>query len=223
MRLKSFCVAVSVLICAPITLALALGRQDYAAVIRSKPNLEHGAEVFRDCIACHGISGTGTSDGKVPRIAGQHFRLLAKQLVDYRYEERDIRMEDAIERHLLRDAQTIADVAAYVSQLESPDLPRRDKRAVTAPGAELYAARCQSCHGPAGEGNADKAVPRLAGQRYMYLVRQMHAAISGRRSSFSPRHVRLLEPLERDDILDVADFLSRSVWTDPAPPPSHSR
>jgi Cytochrome c553 len=218
MRQSSIFVAVGVLMLAPvIAWASSSVRTDYAAAVRSKPNLERGAELFRTCAACHGPSGEGTLDGNVPRIAGQHSHVLAKQLVDYRHEKRwDIRMERIADRHFLKDMQAVADVAAFASELKPPYPPRRGKHEPDSPGSPLYAARCQSCHGPAGEGNADKLVPRLAGQHYEYLVRQIYDAVDGRRPNLSRKHIRLLAKLERDDILDVAEFLSRSAWSDPA-------
>jgi cytochrome c553 len=194
--------------------AIASARQEYDAAVRSKPDLERGAGLFRTCAACHGPSGTGTIDGNVPRIAGQHYTVIVKQLVDYRHADRwDIRMERVTDRHFLGDVQAIADVAAHVSQLEPPDLPGAEVRSDPGPGAVLYAARCASCHGSAGEGDADKRVPRLAGQRYEYLVRQIYDAVEGRRPNLSHRHVRVLARLDRQEILDLCDFLARSAWT----------
>jgi cytochrome c553 len=46
---------------------------------RDKPNLDRGAELYGTCAACHGPTGSGTVDGQVPRIAGQHASVLVKQ------------------------------------------------------------------------------------------------------------------------------------------------
>jgi hypothetical protein len=53
-------------------------------------------------------------------------------------------------------------------------------------------------------------VPRLAGQHYGYLLREMHDAVEGRRPNFSLTHIRLLQKLDRDDFVGLADFLSRA-------------
>jgi cytochrome c553 len=52
-------------------------------------------------------------------------------------------------------------------------------------------------------------IPRIAGQHYEYLTRQIYDAVDGRRPNFSTAHVRLLARLERDDIVGLADYLSR--------------
>lgn len=194
-------------------------RSELDAATRATPDLDHGAELFRDCAACHGAAGDGTEDGGVPRIAGQHFRVLVKQLVDYRHEKRwDIRMEHYAGRRLLLDAQSIADVAAYTARL-GREMPRNvGDGTLVEQGASLYAQRCAECHGAVGEGDNRNTVPRLAGQHYEYLLRQMHDAVDGRRPNISSTHVRLLAKLERDDLVGVADFLSRSRWMPPAGP-----
>jgi cytochrome c553 len=81
---------------------------------------------------------------------------------------------------------------------------------LVAHGEEVYMQRRQSCHGATGEGAAEKIVPRLAGQHYGYLVREMHNAVAGRRPNFSIKHIRLLQKLARDDFVGLADFLSRA-------------
>lgn len=204
--------------------AASTSRQEYLSAVRAKPNLERGAEIFRTCAACHGPDGGGVPDGTVPRIAGQHFRMLAKQLVDYRHGGRwDIRMEHFTDRHLLPDAQAVADVAGYVSQLDAASAPGVGTGDHVDRGRGVYAARCQSCHGKSGEGDAGKLVPRIAGQHYEYLLRQMYDAVDGRRPNFPREHIRLLAKLERDDLLGVTDFLSRSPWVNRTTPdrPSH--
>jgi len=194
-------------------------RKEFATATRLVPDTVRGEELFRDCAVCHGRSGNGSDDGGVPRIAGQHFRVLVKQLVDYRHEKRwDIRMEHYAGRKLLEDAQSIADVAAYAAQL-GREMPRNvGDGTLVAHGEQVYARLCSECHGANGEGNNRTTTPRLAGQHYEYILRQMYDAVDGRRPNFSSSHVRLLEKLQRDDLAGVADFLSRSMWSPPPQP-----
>ena len=75
-------------------------RQDFSRVVASTPNLEHGAELFQQCTGCHGADGGGTPEGSVPRIAGQHYRVLARQIVDFRHGTRwNFRMEGVATSH----------------------------------------------------------------------------------------------------------------------------
>jgi cytochrome c553 len=185
-------------------------QQELAAVNRSIPNLDQGAEVFRICATCHGPEGGGTLDGQVPRIAGQHTSVLRKQLLDYRYDRRwDLLMENIARRHDLPNAQAIADVTAYIGGIDrEPPIGKGDGRRLQQ-GAASYAQLCRGCHGVAARGNAAHAVPRLAGQHYDYLRRQIYDAVDGRRPNFSPAHIRLLARLDYEDIQAIADYLSR--------------
>jgi len=193
-------------------LAMSPSQQEWTEALHSKPNLDRGAELFRICAACHGPAGGGTVDGGVPRIAGQHASVLAKQLVYFRYHRRwDPRMEHFADKHHLADAQAIADVAAYASQLDPGSERGVGSGALTEHGAGVYARLCRSCHGSSGEGDAKHAIPQIAGQHYEYLRRQIYDAVDGRRPNFSGAHVRLLARLEHDDITGLADYLSRIV------------
>jgi cytochrome c553 len=190
--------------------------RDFAEAVRAQPNLERGQNLFNTCAQCHGHAGSGSEDGTIPRIAGQHFNVLVRQLVDYRHNERwDIRMEHYAGRGLLADSQSIADVAGYVSQL-SRNQPRKvgDGELIER-GRAVFAGRCAQCHGKLGEGNDSEVIPKIAGQHYDYLLRQMHDAVDGRRPNFSREHIRLLAKLERDDLNGVADFLARAEWMGP--------
>ncbi len=195
------------------------GKQELSAALHARPDLDRGAELFRNCAVCHGPSGGGTSDGGVPRIAGQHVSVLAKQLVDYRHDRRwDLRMEHFSDNHHLPDAQAIADVTGYIHSLRVDLTPGVGDGALAGHGAEVYQRRCESCHGASADGNPKAMVPRIAGQHYEYLMRQIYDAVDGRRPNFSPAHVRLLARLDRDDIVGVSDFLSRQKV--PPPPPN---
>ncbi len=185
-------------------------QQELRDVRASTPDVAHGAELFRSCAACHGASGQGTLNGQVPRIAAQHVSVLEKQLVDYRHDRRwDLRMESVADRHHLPDAQAIADVATYVSQI-SEDFPNgKGPGTLLAQGADGYAQLCRGCHGADGQGDEKTATPLIAGQHYEYLRRQVYDAVDGRRPNFPAEHIRLFARLEHDDIVAIADYLSR--------------
>ncbi len=186
--------------------------QESRDALQSRPDLDHGAQVFQTCAACHGSSGAGTVDGNVPRIAGQHFSVLVKHVVDYRHDRRwDPRMEALVKGHELRNAQDIADVAAYASEIETGAGASVGVGSgeFLSQGAEVYARSCVSCHGDDGDGDAHQQIPRVAGQNYAYLVRQIHDAIEGRRPNFSGAHIRLLKQLDYTGILGVSDYLAR--------------
>lgn len=204
--------------------AVSSASRDFSAALRAQPDVNRGATLFRDCAACHGAGGMGSEEGNVPRIAGQHASVVIRQLVDYRYEQRwDIRMEHFAGRHILGTPQDIADVAAYAAQLVGVGPRNVGDGELTEHGSRAYADQCAHCHGSSGEGNAKDVVPILAGQHYEYLLRQMYDAVDGRRPNFSRSHVRLLARLEQDDLVGIADFLSRLDWPESHGPTSGER
>jgi cytochrome c553 len=182
---------------------------EYQTALRAVPDYSHGAELFAQCVSCHGSEGEGLPDGSTPRIAGQNFHVIVKQLVDFRYAKRwDFRMEQRANQHL-GGFQDIADVAMYLSAQ-----PRRSgvvavKPESLAKGANLYASNCASCHGEQAEGDEDAAVPMLAGQHPAYLLRQMYDAVDGRRPTLSRLHAQRIKPLDFEQLHAVADFLSQ--------------
>lgn len=178
-----------------------------------EPNLARGASLYETCAACHGADGRGTSDGEIPAIAGQHGSVLLKQLTDFRHEQRwNERMQHFTDRHALDSAQELTDVAAYVASL--PRFPATvlgvgDGSALNK-GAKVYFRRCERCHGPFGEGEVFLGVPRLAGQHYGYLLRQLEETAINQRPGMGDDHVELLRKLSRAQRRAVADYLSRT-------------
>lgn len=187
-------------------------RNEFLEAAKLTPNEAHGEELFETCAACHGAAGRGTSDGTVPAISGQHGSVLLKQLVDFRHEQRwDERMEHFTDRHHLETAQDLTDVAAYVSKL--PRFPNMSDAigdgVFLHDGASVYFRECEACHGPLGQGDGLRLRPRLAGQHYEYLLRQMGVTAAGFRPGMDPAHVLRLRKLTPEQIRGVADYLSR--------------
>lgn len=198
---------------------------DVRDVVALRPDADRGRELFAACAACHGGDGAGGDRGSVPAIAGQHYTVLARQLVDYRRGRRwDIRMESQADSHRLADAQAISDVAGYVSGLPRLLSGRHGDGEHLARGARVYFERCERCHGPVGEGEGEGGIPRLAGQHYEYLLRQFYDAPEGRRPNMPAAHRRLMRALVAEDIRGISDYLSRLAprlvrESDAGPPP----
>lgn len=195
----------------PAAMQSPVGVQEFAEVARLAGDESRGAALAGQvCASCHGRDAGGSTDGEIPAIAGQHRRVIARQLIDFRHaDRRDARMEEVAGTHGLRDARDIADLAAYLSVLP---LTRRtvqgDGHAVDA-GRERYQRSCSGCHGDAAEGNDQMLVPRLAGQHFPYLRRQLLDAVDGRRPAVPSPHPQLLGEWSVDDYAGLADYLSR--------------
>lgn len=187
-----------------------LAREELSSVLHATPDLVHGRELFSICSECHGHRGEGNASGWPPQIAGQHRTVIAKELVDYRA---GVRWYDPMERiagrHVLHSVQDIADVAAYAASLP----PSADTTPGPVPSAEratgIYRARCEWCHGAQGEGSEERLVPRVAGQQYEYLLRQLQDTIGARRPNMQAQHRRLLEGRSVEELQDLAAYMSR--------------
>jgi cytochrome c553 len=192
-----------------LALAAAPAQTEYQLAIHATPDVAHGESLFTQCASCHGASGAGLPDGSTPRIAGQHFHVLVKQLVDFRYGKRwDFRMQQRANSHL-GAFQDIADVASYLSQQ-----PRGSHAGAVDPesrmlGANLYKADCASCHGAQGEGDDAGRVPMLAGQHPAYLLRQIYDAVDERRPALARLHSPAIKPLDFEQLRAVSEFLSQ--------------
>ena len=185
---------------------------DFRSAMQLEPNLEHGAKLFSKCATCHAANGLGTQDGSVPAIAGQHDSVLVKQLVDFRHDRRwGEQMRNAASQHILSGPQELLDVAAYAESLPRwPPLEGGvgDGSALN-DGYVVYQRYCADCHGPLGLGELRRVRPRLAGQRYQYLLRQLEETADRMRPGMDVKHVKLIGGLSAEERRAVADYLSR--------------
>jgi len=217
-------VACAGLLISSVAFAASTAQRELASALRATPNAVNGEALFDNCASCHGADGGGEANGSTPRIAGQHFRVLVKQLVDFRAGKRwDFRMEDAAAKNHLTGAQDIADVADYISRLDRAESRGIGSGEFVEEGKQIYARECKSCHGPDAQGTED-GVPRLAGQHYGYLMRQMYDAVDNRRPPLSRLHGKRLAPFDFEQIRALADYLARVGWQGgeaaPSGPPS---
>lgn len=185
---------------------------DFRSAMKLEADLVHGAELFTTCAACHGASGLGAQDGSVPAIAGQHVSVLVKQLVDFRHDRRwDERMQNFASQHNLNGPQDLLDVAAYAESLPRwPPLEGGNGApSASNEGIVVYHRDCADCHGPLGLGELRRLRPRLAGQRFQYLLRQLEETADGMRPGMDAEHVKLIGALSAEERRAVADYLSR--------------
>ncbi len=213
-RMKHVRILLLVLVVTVASAAAPANRREFTAVLAKVPDAERGERIFAGCAGCHGADGAGHTSGSIPRIAGQHYRVLVRQIVDFRQGRRwDVRMEGAANRHdVIASVQDIAVVAWHVSELT-----RDGNRGVgngdhVDIGQQVYAARCASCHGTQGEGDGTRDIPAIAGQHASYLSRQIYDAVDGRRPPLARSHGDRFKPLSFEEVLGLSDYLSRIGW-----------
>ncbi len=184
--------------------------------------IERGRALYAVCSECHGVEGDGSPDGAMPQLAGQHSSVLIKQLMDIRS---GLRRNPSMYPYVARldGAQDLADLSAYIETLPLPDDNGQGLGLDLDRGKELYEAGCVRCHGERGEGSAAGFYPKLAGQHYRYLVRQIIDVAGGRRGNANPDMAQAVADFSARDVANVADYISRIQESDSGPAPEPRR
>jgi cytochrome c553 len=179
-----------------------------ADALRMAGDPARGARVYESCAACHLTNGAGRDDGSFPQLAGQHARVVAKQLLDIRSGRRANPVMAPF-AEMLGDPRDVADVAAYVAALPVPAGRGLGPGDELERGRSLYERDCARCHGASGEGNAETLTPMLGGQHYRYLLRQARDIAGGRRREVHPEARAVLATYSDAELKAVSDFASR--------------
>ena len=177
-------------------------------------NLEDGLDVYEVCSACHLPEGWGSKDGTFPQIAGQLKNVIIKQLADIREGNRDNpTMYPFALPQSIGDAQALADVAAYMEKLPMNPENGKGEWAEGTPefeqGKQLYADNCVKCHGDVGQGELKEYYPRLAGQHYLYMLRQFEWIRDGKRRNANPEMVEQIKNFTDKEMQMVINYTSR--------------
>jgi cytochrome c553 len=148
------------------------------------------------CNTCHGPDGVPRS-APTPVIWGQQENYLVKQMHDFVHGDRDSEVMSWMATALT--PSEIESAATFFSKKSWPAKPAAAS-AAAAPSQPPIAAVCQACHGQNFVGGL--AAPRLAGQKYEYLVETMRRYADGERKNNTDM-MRMMEAIsgaERDAI-----------------------
>ncbi len=160
------------------------------------PDINNGRELYRLCVTCHGPEGWGTQNGSYPQIAGQIPTVTAKQLGDiYSKQRGNPIMEAFTTPRVLKTAQDVADLAAYIASLPMTDNNGKGYYPEVNLGSRIYEKICSSCHGNMGEGHVQDQIPRIQGQHYNYLMRQFSWIRGGHRRNADKKMIRQIQKL----------------------------
>ncbi len=78
-------------------------------------------------------------------------------------------------------------------------------------GGAQFRQYCARCHGLEAQGDPDRAIPALAGQRFKYIVRQLANFAGAERDSVTMRHVVMQKELrEPQTWVDIAAWLNNA-------------
>jgi len=186
------------------------------------------------CTTCHGDKGEGNDALGTPRLSGQIYQFLVKQLMDFgtckdpndtaTCLRQDTTMFVMNNNAMGLTPQERIDVAAYLSQLDIHYEPSNLDE-LAASGTEVGQAyrgkalvnygnhnkgtpACRSCHDYNGRG-VDPMFPMIGQQKYVYLVSQLKKWRDGSRHNDPKEAMQIVaRKLSDAEIHDVAAFLA---------------
>jgi len=180
-----------------------------AVLLASKGNPDNGAEVYTLCRGCHRADAAGKPEAGYPMLAGQHASVIIKQMLDVRAGQRDSPKMHPFIRAEVVSEQDIADIAAYLCRLPVVQSSGKGDSRHLPLGKKLYERDCATCHGPAGEGDGARLLPRVAGQHFSYLYQQLRDSRDGVRRNANTEMQKVIGYYSDDELRAVSDFVSR--------------
>jgi cytochrome c553 len=165
---------------------------------------EAGKRKAELCAGCHGADGNSAS-AMFPSLAAQPPLYVYYQLLQFRNLQRKDPSMTAI-ASTMSDAD-MKDIAAYY-EAQAAKAPEKALEPAQIEGGNAIAARnhCGSCHMPGYTGQ--KHIPRLAGQHYDYLVKELRGFKTGARPDIDGTMASAAQPLSDKDITDMAAYLA---------------
>jgi len=163
------------------------------------------------CSTCHGGNGVPKVVG-IPIIWGQDADYLLKQIHDFESGDRDVEIMTYVVKQI--EPEFVGGVMANIAKRKWP-LTVSGGGAALPPGPPGLAV-CKGCHQnnflgastPEAKQLAGGPAPRLAGQNYEYLVRQMNRFAEGELRN-SPTMAALMAAIPPADRDAMARYLSR--------------
>jgi cytochrome c553 len=150
------------------------------------------------CNTCHGGDGVPRNTA-TPVIWGQQESYLLKQLHDF-----DSGSRESEVMKWMATALTPAEVASAAAYFAKRSWPARTASAASASPPAAVAV-CQACHQQNLAGGLP--APRLAGQRYEYLVDAMRRYAEGERTN-NPEMMNMMKALSPDEREAMARYIS---------------
>jgi len=162
------------------------------------------------CFLCHGAEGESSSE-VFPKLAGQHWEYIAKQLENFKSGKRkSTAMSDMVAR--VQPDEMIA-LGKYFEKKSVPAEPPKDP-ALAAVGDYIFhvgnkysgVPACASCHGKDALGTA--ALPRLAGQYASYVENQLKSFGKRERTNDNAVMHSIVQKMTPLEMAAVAEYLS---------------
>lgn len=170
----------------------------------SAQDIEAGRTKAQACAACHGADGNSPA-GNFPNLAGQTWRYIYVQLKDYKEGRRKDAVMSPMAASLSR--QEMIDVANFfAAQMAKPSSFKADEAKIKLGKAKADETLCSMCH--LGGLSGQNEIPRLAGQQYDYLVKQMKDFKARSRTNDAGNMTSVAQTLSDADIENLAHYIT---------------
>ena len=181
-RQLAFATSAAALLCAGAAAAQAPAKRDVA---------KGQAIASQICAACHAADGNSAAAAN-PKLAGQFYDYLHKQLVSFKAQDgKKAARDNAVMAGMVANlsAAEMQNVAAFYASQKLKPAAAKDKELATL-GQKVYrggntatgVAACAGCHGPSGAG-IPAQYPRISGQFAEYVEAQLKAFRTGARAN----------------------------------------
>jgi cytochrome c553 len=166
-------------------------------------DVEAGREKAAACQPCHGPNGNSTVP-LFPILAGQTARYLYLQLRDFQAGRRLDPLMDPLAAKLSRE--DMLDLAAFfAAQKPLPATFKPDPQKAARGEKKAAETLCTMCHLKQFMGQNE--IPRVAGQHYEYIVKQMQDFKSGKRTNDAGNMASVSKTLSEEDVDDLGHYL----------------
>ena len=156
------------------------------------------------CAACHGATGNNDNP-QYPVLAGQTARYIYTELADFKAGRRHDPNMDAIVQPLSRDDMlALADYFSKQKQASSPF--KADPAKVDLGKKKSDEVLCPMCH--LGGFVGQNEIPRIAGQHYEYIKKQLADFKARRRTNDAGNMTSVASTLSDDDIDNLAQYIT---------------
>jgi cytochrome c553 len=156
------------------------------------------------CLACHGPNGNSVLP-PIPSLAGQTARYIYLQLRDFQEGRRANELMTPMVANLSRDDMREIGAWFEAQPLKSPPF-QPDPAKARLGRAKAEETLCTMCH--LGGFLGQNEIPRVAGQHFSYIVKQLADFRTYRRTNDAGNMTAVSSTLTDDDIVNVAHYIA---------------